>query len=777
MQTSFLTKDDRFTRYGIGPSDRCRYLGRLWDYSTEFENGVVLRSVEEDRPVEFEPLEWRDVTRKVDIGVLEILYDYHTERNAILRLQEAKIFELPPRVILRARMVSEFLAAEFDVYDTGVKVSRSDACIAKFLAVFIAQCEEQAPEKGGNGLNFKKEKPSPRQFRRLIKRFEQGGLDPRSLLPRYKGRSAPCITYTPDELVFHQKHAEMYLTKDKLTMKACWEEMVGQNLKRVKAGEASLNLPSLRSFQRMINEYGDFRKEYARSENKHRVMRKFIIAQKGLQVKRPLQIIEMDEHEMDLVRLLNRNGIWQFLHPDVQKRIEDRRRVWMSVALDAWSRSVCGLNILYAEPDADAAVATLAMVAQDKNNIAALAGTTCEWPQAGQPEDIHTDAGSGYIADRFQVAAMAFTGRAAIPPSKHPHLRARVERFFRTINQRYIHMFSGQTFSNVLLRDEYDAEKHAHMTHDELCSLLVRLIVECYHNTPHRGLYGLTPLEAWYWGSQYADGAVRGRPGPDRYREIFGLTDTRKIGNRGIQILNLFYRSDELQALRKRWLNAELTIRINDQDMSKISVKNLYTNKWMDVGCTSDGLEGVSLFEWMETIRHVKRKFGRMAMWYQDKMRIGLVDVREASRQSKVAAKISTPGVTAREVRDFEEKEIATNRYSQRENIDLGDPALVAPAHVPVSPGEDPFSPTGNFEPIPGLPDPARAERSAPRGRKSAKKPDREPTQSDLGLALSPDGEDQKIGQPEEGSSVDEASTKRRTGRRPLRIESNRKDD
>ncbi|WP_154722579.1 hypothetical protein [Ciceribacter sp. T2.26MG-112.2] len=119
MQTSFLTKDEGFTRYGIGPNDRCRYLGRLWDYSTEFENGVVLRYVEEDRPVEFEPLEWREVARKVEIGILEILYDYHTERNAILRLQEAKIFELPPRVILRARMGSEFLAAEFDVYDTG----------------------------------------------------------------------------------------------------------------------------------------------------------------------------------------------------------------------------------------------------------------------------------------------------------------------------------------------------------------------------------------------------------------------------------------------------------------------------------------------------------------------------------------------------------------------------------------------------------------------------------------------------------------------------------
>lgn len=197
----------------------------------------------------------------------------------------------------------------------------------------------------------------------------------------------------------------------------------------------------------------------------------------------------------------------------------------------------------------------------------------------------------------------------------------------------------------------------------------------------------------------------------------------------------------------------------------------------MDVGCTDDGLEGVSLFEWMENIRHVKRKFGRMAMWYQDKMRIGLVDVREASRQSKVAAKISTPGVTAREVRDFEEKEIATNRYSKRENIDFGDPALVAPADVSVSSDEDPFNPQGVFEPIPGLPDPTRPESPASLGRKSTTRSDREPTQADLGAALSPDGEAREIGKPVDGPAVDEASTTRRGGRRPLRIESTRKDD
>ena len=510
MQTNLLRKEDNYTRRRIGPDDRCRFRGGYYAYSSEFEGGVVLKRVEHDGPPEYRPLEWRDVEIHSRANVLEIENDYYTEANAIRRLRDTKIFELPPRVIYRARMVSEFLAAEADVYDTGLKVSRSDASIAKFMAVFTAEYMDQVVVTVKEWVDPRKEKLSPRQFRRLVTRFEKGGFDPRSLMPRYTGRTAPAITYTPEELAYHQKFADTYLNQERPTMKACWEDMIIDHGVRMRGGLAPLALPSLRSFQRLINEFGDFKTEYGRSANKFRVTRKFLFAQKGLEIKRPLQIVEMDEHEMDLVRLLTRNGIWNFLHPDVQAKIEEKRRAWVSVALDAYSRSVAGMKILYAEPNGDAAVATLAMVAQNKERLAAMSGSTSPWPQDGTPEAVHTDAGSGYISEQFQATVMAFTGRHAIPPSKHPHLRARVERFFRTINQRYVHMFSGQTFSNVLLRDEYDSEKHAHITHEELCSLLVRLIVDCYHNTPHRGLWGLTPLEAWYWGSQNAGfGKVR----------------------------------------------------------------------------------------------------------------------------------------------------------------------------------------------------------------------------------------------------------------------------
>ncbi|MGO8601321.1 hypothetical protein ACDA55_37490, partial [Rhizobium ruizarguesonis] len=51
-------------------------------------------------------------------------------------------------------------------------------------------------------------------------------------------------------------------------------------------------------------------------------------------------------HKLDVIRLLVLNGIWDYLHPEVRRRLEEKiekndGRVWLSVALDAFSRSVC----------------------------------------------------------------------------------------------------------------------------------------------------------------------------------------------------------------------------------------------------------------------------------------------------------------------------------------------------------------------------------------------------------------------------------------------------
>lgn len=714
-------ESDQYTRYAIKKDDRILYRGRYYSYHGEFPNGVLLKPVDGDTPQQFEPLHWHEVANYIRARVLEVEKGYFGAENAIKRIHQTKIFDLPPDVILRARMCAEFLAAAEDVYNTGENYTRSDDSIRKFLAKFEAENAAMVAEaRGGKKDKRYRDKTlvGPRQFRRLLKTFEENHFEPASLLPRYRGRATSGDKFKKS-LRYILEFARLYQSTDRPTMKACYNEMVTDNAKRVASGQQAHKLPSLRTFQRMIQELGDYENELSRTTNKLRVVRKYIFSKKGLNVTRPLQVVEMDEHEMDLVRLLTKNGIWDYLHPDIQKRVSEKSRAWVSVALDAYSRSICGMKLLYDAPDGDSAVATLAMVARVKDAETALNGTKTPWPQGGTPESVHTDAGSGYVSAAFQAAAMALTRRHVIPPSKHPHLRARVERFFRTLNQRYIHFFSGQTFSNVLLKDEYDSEKHAHITHDQLSELLVRLIVDCYHNTVQRGLYGLTPLQAWYRGSQL-EGEVQAHPSADDYRDIFAITDKRRLCNYGIEILGNRYSSEELQELRKAWYNAELVVRINDQDISEISVKHRYTNDWITVPAVFDGLKNVALFEWMETVKYINKHFSAKVAHSQKVVRETIAHVQASSEVSRIAKGIGSPLPNATVIRHFEQKEMATFRYSQPQNFDFGDEEVGAGMDDD-HPMSDAFGPDeGTYEPLPSADDNDRG-RSAKKGSGKAK--------------------------------------------------------
>lgn len=690
---------EQYTRIAIQKDDRVLFKGLYYSFHSEIENGVMLAPMDEGTPRQFQPLHWHEISLYIRARVLEVEKGYFGAANAIKRAQRAKIFDLPPDVILRARMCAEFLAAAEDVYDTGEYYSRTDASITKFLAKFEAENAAMVAEsRGGKKEMHYRDKTlvGPRQFRRLLRTFEDNHFEPASLLPRYKGHAAAGSKFDTS-LQYIMKFARLYQSKDRPTMKACYARMVTDCGERKELGLKTVDIPSLRTFQRIIRELGDYENELGRTDNKLRVHRKHVFGKKGLKVTRPLEIVEMDEHEMDLVRILNKNGIWEFLHPDVQKRVSEKSRAWVSVALDAYSRSICGMRLLYDAPDGNSAVATLAMVARVKDAETALHGTTSPWPQGGTPEAIHTDAGAGYVSAAFQAAAMALTGKHVIPPSKHPHLRSRVERFFGTLNQRYIHLFSGRTFSNVLLKDEYDSEKHAHIEHDALSDLLCRLIVDCYHNTVQRGLYGLTPLEAWYRGSQL-DGAVEAHPSADEYRDIFAITDTRRLGNHGIVILGNRYSNEDLQRIRKHNYNAQLVIRINDQDISKISVKDRYVNKWITVPAVFDGLKNVTLFEWMETIRYMNKHFSARVAHSQALVSRTIADVQTVSDHSKESYGIGSPLLDASIIRRFEKKEMGTFSYSQPQNVDFGDEEDSA---VVDAEADDAFAPPeGTFEPL-----------------------------------------------------------------------------
>lgn len=661
-----------FTKYGIGPDDLVILAGHRMRLAKKFENGVVLRSANDNVSMT-KAYNWREIAAFLKAGTLEVEKNHFGEKSEIARaLVTAKSHDLDPEKVLRAKMVAEFVAQESDEYDwPHERCHRSDPDIERFQAIFTAENEELVEEarvslirKGRKHLFV-----GPRQFRRLVERFEEANLNPASMADRYHSGGSPGSRLENDSLAYVMGFVKTARTPNRPTIKSAWEAMDEDDADRKKTGKRRYMTVSLSTFQRMYSEGYDFQNDVGRLDALHAVERKYGFKGQGLRVTRPLQIVEMDEHKVHLMKMLVKNELWDRLAKDVQVRIEKMGRMHMSVAMDAFSRSIVGLKFLKGAPDAEAAVATLAMVAQRKDKLSALLGAQTRWPQCGTPEAVHTDAGAGYVAAKFEMAVMMFTGRQRIPPSKHPHLRGRIERLFRTLNQRYIHLFSGQTFSNPLFKGEYDAAKFAHVTDEEFADLVARLIVDCYHNTKIRSL-GMTPLEAWERGSQLAKGGIAPPPSSRQYREIFGATVKRSIGNNGIEIAGNIYSSPKLLEIRKKWYRAKLWVRINEEDISKISVKHRRRNVWIDVPAVFSGLKGVTLDEWKETIRYIDRRLGTKKVHSEETVREALKAAREIIELSK-----QRPGILVH--RSIEEKlaaiesKISLNfKYNQKQPYD-----------------------------------------------------------------------------------------------------------
>ncbi|WP_245581763.1 hypothetical protein [Rhizobium ruizarguesonis] len=299
-----------YTQFGFNRDDRIYFDKRHWCLKTRsaereteeetalWEAGYILETVDGKSERRVEALTFQDIDKLFSARKIDCERGYFSSRNAIdRRMSSPKIFDLPAATILRARMVSEFLELELDRYDTGEFFTRSDAGYAKFIKAFKAENEYLIPPKTGK----REIVPGPRQFGRLVERFEDNLFEPGSLLPRHRGGVGQKSRFTPEEVKFHAEHAQKYQSKDRPTKLDCYVQMAEANENRKAVGEEELQVPSLRTFQRLIDDLGDYRNELTRAGDPSRVTRKFGMSRNGYQPLRPLEYIEMDEHKLDVI--------------------------------------------------------------------------------------------------------------------------------------------------------------------------------------------------------------------------------------------------------------------------------------------------------------------------------------------------------------------------------------------------------------------------------------------------------------------------------------------
>lgn len=693
---------NKLTKFAADGDDLFTFDGRPYRFDQPFEDGIVIES-NDDKPKKVVAMSWQQIDGYIRQFRLQIEKGHYSAANAIKLAKERKTPMVSHEVTFRNVLVGTFLEQEAEGGGADA-ISRSDAKIKKFYAKFKIE-NEQLVEDARDELKKKKAKRnlfvSRRQFCRWIARFEKSKRAPDALMRQNKGSTSYGSSFSHEQLEYYGTFVRGYLNQNQPTVRAAYNLMLADVLAKQTAKEPFVEPCSESTFLRLARDMDDRDVDFARHKDKHRIQRKYTISGKGLQPTYAMQILEMDEHFLDLVRVSKNLGIWERLHEDVRAKMEEKDRAWVSVAMDAYTRSVCGIRVLPGKPEAAEAVATLAMAVRNKEHETALSGGNIEWPQCGRPDAVHTDAGSAYVSADFQRAVIGLTGKHRIPPSKHPHLRGRVERFFGTLNSRYMHFFSGRTYSNVLMKDKYDPAKHAHLTHMELTDLLIRLIVVCYHNTPHRALNGDTPLERWYRSSQH-EREVIPPPTQEEYRDIFGIQMTRKIGTNGITILGLDYRSPKLSSVQEWKYDVELNVRINDQNMSAISFEDPRDGKWYDAQATFEGLDNVPLSDWMETVRFIIEKHGpkaRNARRAKELVLKTLADVVKASESSRLAANVGSPLQNQDRIVEFEKKNMANFEYSRHLWIDFGNDGGedAASADVPEARENDPMNPVGDF--------------------------------------------------------------------------------
>lgn len=235
-----------------------------------------------------------------------------------------------------------------------------------------------------------------------------------------------------------------------------------------------------------------------------------------------------------------------------------------------------------------------------------------------------------------------------------PELRGTIERFFRSLNTGLITRLTGRTFSDVVSKADNNPELRTALTADDLCFALTRWIVDIYHNTPHRGLKGETPVQCWRRLSK--EWGVSCPPGMGDMRLVFGERLQRVVSRQGVVVLGVRYHSVELAQWFLRNTDHKVDVRWHPKEIGTILVH--LAGKWVAVPSVQSGLDGMHAQTWLSAMRGLKASFPRQTEFESDAIDNALMAISERVKGSKLTAKLwveswSPERIAAEEARLF----------------------------------------------------------------------------------------------------------------------------
>ncbi|MCQ1839169.1 Mu transposase C-terminal domain-containing protein [Neorhizobium galegae] len=594
--------------FDFNRGDRVEYKHAVYRWMSTTNTGYWFQRVDDDLPPEF--FTYQAVSQAINsdrdpMGYLPCRRSHPSNDNVseselLSNLKPAQQQEVLEKHEWCVRFLRDEAADDL--------LSRSEAKLSDYLSKTQARLQKESDDRHKAAGKTHRTAPqlpaapSPRSLRRWVQKFEEGNFDPIALLNKSNAKYRREY-FTPDELEHINKHVWMYASKDRPPIKELHAKLrqavdtanQQRRQKNIEFGATvlkDLRVPDIDTFTSRIHKLPRSHTALGRHGKDHATTRYSAIME-GVDAVRPLERVEIDECLVDLQTLLIQAEEWEKLSQK-ERDVVARVRLYVTAAKDVATKCLVGLRIHHTAPNAASAISALEMVMRDKTYLANSIGCETPWDMDGIPGEIAVDSATWLASKELRIATNDVGGCLFQPKAGDAGARGTLERWFRTLNRQALLFFTGRTWGSTDEKGDQDAEKEASLVFHKAAELLTRFVVDVFHNTPHAGLNGETPREAWHRLRKF----YKPTPplSPRLRRSVFGIKVSRKVSRSGIRVLGIQYTSSKLQALF-RASDEDVEVRLDRFDLGAISVR--HPEGWLTVPASHEEFAGMSLWKWL----------------------------------------------------------------------------------------------------------------------------------------------------------------------------------
>lgn len=330
---------------------------------------------------------------------------------------------------------------------------------------------------------------------------------------------------------------------------------------------------------------------------------KYTEVQRGFsnkEAKFPLHIVEIDHTQLDIDVIDEKTGYVI-------------GRPYITLGIDVFSRQVWCMEVSFDPPSAEKVRRAL-MHGLFYKEAKQKYGTHNEWDIYGIPTIIYLDNGPEFKnADVRRMINETLESQVQFRPVKTPRYGGTIERLFGTINSELIHRLAGTRKGSVSELGDYDAEKEAVFTLEDIRELLTIYITDIYHHSVHKGLPIEFPTPATRY---YAGLGMTGFPDwidkeeEEHYRMELLPVLMKPYTRDGVRFSNIIYRAENHKNLiRPR--EYKYKIKFDSNDVSKLYLQLPSTGEYLTLLSDSslrEELVGMNRFTFNKIMSILKEK-------------------------------------------------------------------------------------------------------------------------------------------------------------------------